>query len=74
MDVKKMNEELAAMYSSHGLLAFARAVIAIEFETHCPDGQRCGANTTGCLIGQCLRNINGELSDTLHDNPTRRTP
>jgi hypothetical protein len=28
---------------------------AMKFETHCPDGQMCGATTTGCLEGQCQR-------------------
>jgi hypothetical protein len=29
--------------------------ITMKFETHCPDGQMCGATTTGCLEGKCQR-------------------
>lgn len=28
---------------------------AVKFETHCPDGQKCTAATTGCRVGQCQR-------------------
>jgi hypothetical protein len=27
----------------------------MKFETHCPDGQMCGATTTGCMEGECQR-------------------
>jgi hypothetical protein len=29
--------------------------ITMKFASHCPDGQMCGATTTGCLEGQCQR-------------------
>lgn len=29
--------------------------ITMKFETHCPDGQMCGATTTGCMEGECQR-------------------
>ncbi len=28
----------------------------MKFASHCPDGQICGATTTGCLEGKCQRN------------------
>lgn len=29
--------------------------ITMKFASHCPDGQRCGATTTGCMKGECQR-------------------
>jgi hypothetical protein len=29
--------------------------VTFQFEERCPDGQKCGATTTGCLVGQCQR-------------------
>jgi hypothetical protein len=28
---------------------------AMKFASHCPDGQKCGATTTGCMEGECQR-------------------
>lgn len=27
----------------------------MKFASHCPDGQKCGATTTGCMEGECQR-------------------
>jgi hypothetical protein len=27
----------------------------LKFASHCPDGQKCGATTTGCMEGECQR-------------------
>jgi hypothetical protein len=29
--------------------------ITMKFASHCPDGQKCGATTTGCMEGECQR-------------------
>lgn len=47
-----------------------------EFETHCFDSQKCGATTTGCLVGQCLRKncntrIKGDVVPATCDSPLR---
>jgi hypothetical protein len=41
--------------NSDGNIEDCRVESVFKFETNCPDGQKCGAVTTGCLLGHCQR-------------------